>query len=271
MTTSILLPKYDYRTIKSVIGDNMNATIEQLLNRRSIRNFTGESVKEDDLTLMLKAAQQAPTSINGQQVSLVVTQDKEKIKQIAEIAGGQPQVETADVFVTVVIDFNRADSAMKLLGQKMVISKSAEGILVGSVDAGIAVNALQTAAHALGYGTTVIGGIRANPQAIIDLLELPKNTFPIMGSTIGVIDTSIESAVKPRVALDTFAMKEKYDAKKVTDGVIQYDVELRNWWDSIGLTDMPSYAESTSGFYNNIYFPKIAESLESQGFKFTDK
>ncbi|HHF0518556.1 TPA: nitroreductase family protein [Vibrio alginolyticus] len=249
----------------------MNSTIEQLLNRRSIRNFTGESVKEEDLTLMLKAAQQAPTSINGQQVSLVVTQDKDKIKKIAEIAGGQPQVATADVFVTVVIDYNRADSAMKQIDQELVISQSAEGILVGSVDAGIAVNALQTAAHALGYGTTVIGGIRSNPQAVIDLLELPKNTYPVMGSTIGVIDTNVDSAVKPRVALDTFAMREKYDSKKVAQGAIEYDAELRNWWDNIGLTEMPSYAESTAGFYNNIYFPKIAQTLESQGFKFTDK
>ena len=90
----------------------MNPTLEQILNRRSIRNFTGESVKADDLKLILQAAQQAPTSINGQQVSLVVTRDKSKIKQIAEIAGGQPQVATADVFVTVVIDYHRAQAVM---------------------------------------------------------------------------------------------------------------------------------------------------------------
>ena len=249
----------------------MNQTIKQLLNRRSIRNFTGEPVKEDDLTLILQAAQQAPTSINGQQISLVVTRDKEKIKQIAEIAGGQPQVATADVFVTVVIDYNRADAAMKHAGQEMVISKSAEGIVVGSADAGIAVNALQTAAESLGYGTTVIGGIRANPAAMIELLELPANTFPALGSTIGVIDTEVESAVKPRVALESYAMYEKYDTEKVSSGAIQYDSELRKWWDSIGLTDMPSYTAQTGQFYSSIYFPEVAKTMASQGFKFTDK
>ncbi|PSW09370.1 NADPH-dependent oxidoreductase [Photobacterium rosenbergii] len=249
----------------------MNATIEQLLNRRSIRNFTGESVKDADLNLILQAAQQAPTSINGQQVSLVVTRDKEKIKQIAEIAGGQPQVATADVFVTVVIDYHRAGAAMKHAGQDMVIAKSAEGIVVGSVDAGIAVNALQTAAESLGYGTTVIGGIRNNPQAMIDLLKLPENTYPALGSTIGVIDTNVASAVKPRVALESFAMDEKYDAEKVTQGAIQYDRDLRKWWDSIGLTDMPSYTAQTGQFYSNIYFPQVAKSMKSQGFKFTDE
>lgn len=249
----------------------MNQTIGQLLNRRSIRNFTGESVKEEDLKLILQATQQAPTSINGQQVSLVVTRDKAKIKQIAEIAGGQPQVATADVFVTVVIDYNRADAAMKYAGQEMVISKSAEGIVVGSVDAGIAVNALQTAAESFGYGTTVIGGIRANPQAMIDLLELPEKTYPALGSTIGVIDTNVESAVKPRVSLESYAMNEKYDAEKVAAGAIEYDEELRKWWDNIGLTEMPSYTAQTAQFYSTIYFPEVAKTLESQGFKFSDK
>lgn len=249
----------------------MNQTIEQMLNRRSVRNFTGESVNDEHLKLILQAAQQAPTSINGQQISLVVTRDKKTIQKIAEIAGGQPQVATSDIFVTVVIDYHRADAAMKEVGQEMVISRSAEGIVVGSVDAGIAVNALQTAAESLGYGTTVIGGIRNNPAAMIELLNLPENTYPVVGSTIGVADVAIPSAVKPRVALESYAMNEKYDAEKVAEGVKVYDVELRNWWDSIGLKEMPSYTAQTAQFYSNIYFPHIAKTLEQQGFKFTDE
>ncbi|MDG3085506.1 nitroreductase family protein [Vibrio hannami] len=249
----------------------MNPTLEQMLNRRSVRNFTGEAVKDEDLELILKAAQQAPTSINGQQVSLVVTRDKETIKKIAEIAGGQPQVATADVFVTVVIDYHRAETAMKEIDQEMVISRSAEGIVVGAVDAGIAVNALQTAAASFGYGTTVIGGIRNNPEAMIELLGLPKNTFPALGSTIGVPDKDILSAVKPRVALDSFAMSEKYDAEKVAEGAKQYDADLRQWWDNIGMKEMPSYTAQTAQFYSKIYFPQVAKTLEQQGFVFTDK
>lgn len=248
----------------------MNPVIDQMLNRRSIRNFTGEAVKDEHLDLILKATQQAPTSINGQQISLVVTRDKETIQKIAEIAGGQPQVATADVFVTVVIDYHRADAAMKEVDQEMVISRSAEGIVVGSVDAGIAVNALQTAAESLGYGTTVIGGIRNNPAAMIELLGLPENTYPALGSTIGVPDTNVPSAVKPRVALDSFAMDEKYNAEKVAEGVKEYDVALRNWWDSIGLKEMPSYTAQTAQFYSNIYFPQIAKTMKQQGFEFTD-
>ncbi|MDY6977239.1 MAG: hypothetical protein SVW51_13695 [Pseudomonadota bacterium] len=38
----------------------------------------------------------------------------------------------------------------------------------------------------------------------------------------------------------------------------------------LGLSSMPSYTEQTALFYNNIYFPKVAKTLEQQGFVFTD-
>ena len=79
-----------------------NQTIKQLQNRTSIRDFTGERVSDEDLDLILRTAQRAPTSINAQQISLVYTRDKAKIKQIAEFAGGQKQIEIADVFVAIV-------------------------------------------------------------------------------------------------------------------------------------------------------------------------
>lgn len=59
----------------------MNKVIEQLQNRRSVRNFTGEKVKDEDLELILRTAQRAPSSVNGQQISLIVTRDKEKLKK----------------------------------------------------------------------------------------------------------------------------------------------------------------------------------------------
>lgn len=56
----------------------MNQVIEQMKNRRSVRGFSGESVKDEDLKEILVAAQQAPSSVNGEQISLVVIRDKIK-------------------------------------------------------------------------------------------------------------------------------------------------------------------------------------------------
>lgn len=84
----MLYDKISYK-IEKGRRSNMNKVIEQLQNRRSVRNFTGEKVKDEDLELILRTAQRAPSSVNGQQISLIVTRDKEKLKKIAEICGGQ--------------------------------------------------------------------------------------------------------------------------------------------------------------------------------------
>ena len=41
----------------------MNETIKQLSSRKSIRSFTGESVSDEHLELIMKTAQRAPTSV----------------------------------------------------------------------------------------------------------------------------------------------------------------------------------------------------------------
>ena len=44
----------------------MNPVIETLLGHRSIRRFTDEPVSDDNLTLIIKAAQAAPNWVNLQ-------------------------------------------------------------------------------------------------------------------------------------------------------------------------------------------------------------
>ena len=52
---------------------------------------------------------------------------------------------------------------------------------------------LMTAARAFGLGVVPIGGIRRDPQAMIDLLRLPPNTFPVDGVVLGYVDRRISS------------------------------------------------------------------------------
>lgn len=250
---------------------NVNPTIQQLLNRKSIRNFTGESVNENDLELIFKAAQRCPTSINGQQISLVYTRDKEKIKQIAQLCRGQKQVETADVFVTFVIDFNRTAHALNTINKTQVVEKSAEGVIVGAIDAGIMLSSLQTAAESLGYGTTAIGAVRCEPDAFIEILNLPAKTYPLVGSTIGVPKQHAkEAALKPRVALDSFVFEDIYDNDKVKTGVEEYEKELETFRKANDMDYLTSHKEAIAGFYENYYMPQVKRSFEQQGFKFED-
>jgi FMN reductase [NAD(P)H] len=249
----------------------MHPVIDQLQHRKSIRQFTGETVKEEDLDTILRTAQRAPTSINAQQISLVYTRDKTTLERIAALCGGQAHIATADVFVGIVIDFHRTDAAVASLGQTHVIEQSTEGVLVGAIDAGIMLATLQTAAEALGYGTTAIGAVRENPDAFIEMFALPQKTFLALGSTIGVPTKEAKQApLKPRVPFEGFAMKERYDAKRVAKGALEYDALFRKFRDETGSGTMPSYTELTAKLYTSIYYRKTGKVLKTQGFDFKD-
>lgn len=249
----------------------MNQVIKQLSSRKSIRQFTGESVSKEDFDLIIKTAQRCPTSINGQQISLVYTRDKEKIKEIAKLCGGQLQVETADVFITIVVDFNRTIFAVEQAGEKHFIEQSAEGVLVGAVDAGIMLNAIQVAAESLGFGTTAIGAVRNDPEAMIKLLNLPAKTFPIVGTTIGVSTKEAKEApLKPRIPIEGFAFEDTYNDKKVKDSVLKYEKQMKQFREDHNMNYLQSYCEQTANYYKNIYFRRIALNYKNQGFEFKD-
>ena len=60
----------------------MNETINTLLERRSIRKFKPEQIKEQELNAILKAGMYAPSGANMQSALFVVVQDKETIKKL---------------------------------------------------------------------------------------------------------------------------------------------------------------------------------------------
>ena len=247
----------------------MNEVIKQLQNRRSVREFTGEKVKDEDLKLILETAQRYSNWAHGQQTSLIVVRDKEKIKKIAELSGGQKHIEAADVFILILIDFYRVVYAVESIGGEISIPKSVEGLMIGTGDAGIMVNAIQTAAESLGYGTTTIGGVRVNPDAIAEMFDLPEYVFPVFGTTIGVPAENKLKSLKPRVSFESFAFEEKYDKKKVKEGVEKFEKDYRKWWDENGLPEVPSYKETMKKYYSNYVkenYQKTEETLRKHGF-----
>jgi len=248
----------------------MNTTLQQLLTRKSIRQFTGEPVTQEDFNLICKAALRCPTSINAQQVSLVYTRNKDKIKTIAELCGGQKQIETAEIFIMFVGDFYRTGYAVESVGKTQVVEKSIDGVLKLSLDVGIMLTAFQTAAESLGYGTTVIGAARYVPEEMIRLFHLPKGTYPIVGSTIGVpTQAATDYPLKPRIPLESFVMEEEYDTAAVKKGVDEYEKILTDYRKKNNMDYKISYMGTTATHYTNYYKPQVTATLFTQGFDFS--
>jgi nitroreductase len=62
---------------------DMNDTIKTLLERRSIRKFRPEQIKEKELNAILEAGMYAPSGANQQSALFVVVQDKETLKKLS--------------------------------------------------------------------------------------------------------------------------------------------------------------------------------------------
>ena len=243
----------------------MNETLALLHSHRSDRSFTDQALSDADLDAIVGAAYRGPTSINGQQVSLVVVRDPARRARLAEIAGGQPWIAKAPVFITVLIDFNKTAIGVSAAGETQVIHESVEGFGVGAVDAGIALANLMLAARSLGLGVVPIGGIRKDAQAVIDLLELPMLTFPICGVAIGHVDRPARQ--KPRLPLATFRHDETYNPLAMSPAVIaEYDATISDYWQQIGRPDGLPWSRNLAGIYKLVYYRDTKPVAARQGF-----
>lgn len=65
----------------------MNETINNLINRRSVRSYQDKQVDQATLDLILKAGEYAPSGMGKQSAIMVVIQDPETIKKISKLNG----------------------------------------------------------------------------------------------------------------------------------------------------------------------------------------
>jgi FMN reductase [NAD(P)H] len=241
----------------------MNETIRLLLAHHSNRSYKTDLVPKETLDAIIECARRAPTSTNSHEISLVVIRNADSRARIAEIAGGQRWIAQAPIFIAVVVDLYKTALGVEKAGSEQVFQRSLEGVLAAVSDAGIAMAALMTAARALGLGIVPIGGIRRDPQAMIDLLGLPPNTFPVDGVVLGYV--AEESPQKPRMSIESFRHDEKYHAEALKPAIEAYDRTLLEYWQKIGRTDGLTWSANMAQHYST--FSRLIKPVaEKQGF-----
>lgn len=246
----------------------MNETLSLLTSRKSDRSFSDEPITEADLDAVIAAGHQAPTSCNGQHVSVVVVRDPEKRSRIAECAGGQPWVAKAPVFLAVIFDLYKLNHGSERSGHTQKVQDCLEGVIMGCLDCGIATAAMAAAAASLGLGSVPIGGIRNNPGDMIQLLGLPRLTFAPVGLCIGHVKKP--ALKRPRLALSTFRHEEVYNTAGLDEAAAAYDKELAAFWQEHGRNDGQSWSESIGPRFCRNERPLLRPVLADQGMTFTE-
>lgn len=243
----------------------MNEVINSLTNHRSIRRYTDKDVSDSQLEYIIKAAQAAPTSIGGQQFAIIGIKDKERKARIAHLAGDQPYIEQAPVFLLFCADFNRARIACELNGEKLEIQNCIESVLVGSVDVGISLGFAIAAAESMKLGTVCIGAIRRNPIEISELAGLPEYVFPLVGLVVG--HPSDWSKLKPRLPKAAVFHAEKYNNSNMKQLVEEYDKQYFGYVDQRG-GEPHTWSSRVALVYKQTIYHNLSKMFDKQGFKF---
>ncbi|MFS0785537.1 NADPH-dependent oxidoreductase [Shouchella sp. 1P09AA] len=241
----------------------MNETIATLKNHYSVRNYLPDPIKEEQLQVIIEAAQAAPTWGNAQQLSIVGVTDVDKKKKLSEIIG-QPWIDQAPVFLSFNLDFHRISQALEADGQSFEAAENVDTLLVGTTDVGIAMGNAIAAAESMGLGIVPIGAIRTRSEEVVSVLDLPKYVFPIVGLVIGYPDEINER--KPRLPVHAFYHKDSYQHDQL-EAIQQYEDAIKTYMQSRPI--QKTWTETVARYYSHDKgIPQTSQSLEKQGFHF---
>ncbi len=169
---------------------------EVMARRRSVRRYSGEVVREEDLNVILEAACSAPSAGNLQAYEIVVVRDRERRIKLARASLNQMFMAQAPVHL-VFLAYPRRSAA--IYGRRGARLYSLQ-------DATIAATFAMLAAHALGYGTCWVGAFR--DEEVLRIVGAPEDRIPVAIITVG--RPKGEEMTTPRLGMETFVFDDEH-------------------------------------------------------------
>lgn len=156
----------------------MNAIIQSLFNRKSVRAFEEKIISDEDKRLILTAAMEAPTAGNQQLYTILDITDQTLKEKLVETCDHQPMIAKAKMVLIFCADCRKWYDAYLAVGCQT--RKPGVGdLLLATTDAMIAAQNAVTAAESLGIGSCYIGDILENYEEQRQLLNLPEYVVPV--------------------------------------------------------------------------------------------
>ena len=150
-----------------------NDLLNTMYTRKSVRTFTGEEVKKEDLSTMLRAGMAAPSAVNIQPWAFVAVTDRDTLDKLCE---SLPYAKMLD----------KAGAAIVVCGIPDKDDTYAKDYWV--MDCSAATQNILLAAHALGYGAvwTAAYADHERVKSVRSILSVPENIIPLNVIPIGV-------------------------------------------------------------------------------------
>lgn len=247
----------------------LNKTIKTQLNHRTIRQFKDVPIANETLDTLFQVANRTASSVAMQSYSIIRVTDKDKRQAIAEVCT-QDYVADAPELLIFIVDAFRNAKISEEMGEDLSAKRDMDRFFQGFTDGVLAAQNMTVAIESLDMGAVYFGSILNDSAKIIEILNLPELTFPIVGLGFGYPNQ--EPALKPRMDLSLKVFENEY---KVLDNYLesieQYDREMEKYYD-LRDTSKPldSFSKQVVGALKNPNDKrvKIANIIRDQGFDF---
>jgi nitroreductase len=132
--------------------------LDGIYTRRSVRLYTDEPVKREDLMEIITAGTWAPSGLNNQPWRFAAVRDRRLRAEIAGLTKYHRIIEDAPVVIAVFVD---RDAMYHEVKDHQAMGACIQNMLL--------------AAHALGLGAVWLGEILKNAEKVRGILELPES------------------------------------------------------------------------------------------------
>ena len=215
---------YEDRYGKSSILDFSNINIPDLLktiiSRSSVRKFSDKPIPKELLTILLTAAQSAPSKSNLQQYSILIMQDETIKMKVADLIGNTKWALSAPVFLLFLADIRRNINVTNNKGYDHK-NNNVDTFMNAVIDSALSMQSLICAAEASGLGVCPISMIRNIIDEIKNICQLPKGVFPIAGLALGWPDE--KAPISIRMPQDIIIHNNYYNEDNLTKKINDYD------------------------------------------------
>ncbi|HEY5293212.1 MAG TPA: nitroreductase family protein [Burkholderiales bacterium] len=217
----------------------LNDVLRCLLAHRTVRAYLPDALPPGTFETLVSAAQSAASSSNLQLWSVIAVEDAGRKARLAQVAGGQAQIEQAPLLLVWLADLARADRVAAARGRTLEGCAYLEFFMVAAIDAALAAQNAAVAAEAMGLGTCYVGALRNDPERVAAELGLPPRTMAVFGMSVGREDPARTTEIKPRLPQPLLAFRERYAAPQAeAELVASYDETLAAFSRSQGMGDV---------------------------------
>ncbi|MDU2829583.1 MAG: nitroreductase family protein [Anaerococcus sp.] len=188
-------------------------------------------MKLDDKTIqtLLDVAKSSATS-NGMQTFSIIRIKDQNIKDALAKNGNQEYMARLPHLWIFIADINRNYSIVRENNEENDVMIGFDKFIQAFTDAIISAQNVVNAAESMGLWTNYFGNIHNDTAHIIELLNLPKFTYPVVGLDFGIPNQ--DPQIKPKMSMDIKIFIDKYEVfDNYNELISEYDKEMQTYYD----------------------------------------